>query len=158
MQRRQAMDMAAYVPLIQTAMWVGLALISFWVLRNPLIDRIKAGGGIKVGPVELQEVKESVESVQRQISDINDRVAKLFLLAMAEPMYLNLSKLSSGDFGKYYMDGALERELRYLRDVGYIEVSSIHSIPHRGDDLSKYVRISPAGLQFMQLREEVTKS
>jgi hypothetical protein len=152
------MDMAAYIPLIQTAMWVGLALISFWVVRNPVIDRIKAGGGIKVGPVELQEVKERVESVQRQISDINDRVAQLFLLAMAEPMYLNLNKLASGDFGKYYMDGALERELRYLRDVGYIEVSSIHSIPHRGDDLSEYVRISPAGLQFIQLREEVTKS
>ena len=85
-------------------------------------------------------------------------MAQLFLLAMAEPMYLNLNKLASGDFGKYYMDGALERELRYLRDVGYIEVSSIHSIPHRGDDLSEYVRISPAGLQFIQLREEVPES
>jgi hypothetical protein len=152
------MDMAAYIPLIQTTMWVVLALICLWVLRNPLIERIKAGGGIKVGPFELQEVRERVESVQRQISDINDRVAKLFLLAMAEPMYLNLSKLASGDFGQYYMDGGLERELRHLRDVGYIEVNSIHSIPHRGDDLSKYVRISPAGLQFIQLRDEVTKS
>lgn len=149
------MDMAAYIPLFQTAMWVGLALICFWVLRNPLIGRIKAGGGIKVGPVELQEVKERVDSVQRQISDVSDRVANLFLLAMAEPMYLNLRKLASGEFGKYYMDGGLERELRHLRDVGYIKVSSIHSIPHRGDNLSEYVRISPAGVQFIQLRKEV---
>ena len=61
------MDMAAYIPLIQTAMWVGLALISFWVVRNPVIDRIKAGGGIKVGPVELQEVKG--KSRKRSASD-----------------------------------------------------------------------------------------
>src|SRR5690242_19955432 len=129
------MNMATYQPLVQTALWVGLALTCVWVLRNPLIDRIKAGGGIKVGPVELQEVKNSVESVQRQISDINDRVAKLFLLAMAETMYLNLTKLASGNFGEYYMDGGLERELRHLRDVGYIVVRSIRSIPHWGDDL-----------------------
>jgi hypothetical protein len=157
-KRGQAVEMEPYTSLIQTGLWVGLALVGFLIFRRPVVDRIKAGGGIKVGPVELQEVQAKVDNVQRQVTDINDRVTKLFLLAMAEPMYLNLSKLATGNFGKYYMDGGLERELRHLRDVGYIEVRSIHLIPHRGEELSKYVRISPAGLQFLQLRKEVTES
>ena len=148
--------MSAYVPLLQTGLWVGLALLGVLTFRRALTDRIKAGGGIKVGPVELQEIRTEVRDMRQQVHNLADRVSKLFLLSMAEPMHENLSKLASGHFGNYSMSVGLSRELRHLRDIGYIEVvgESISSIPPRGDELSHHVRASPAGKQFVELRNQ----
>ncbi|MFF0531617.1 hypothetical protein ACFYT3_24925, partial [Nocardia amikacinitolerans] len=51
---------------------------------------------------------------------------------------------------------SLDRELRYLRDVGYIDVRSIAQIPAEGDDLSDWVDVTPTGRDFIALRNEIT--
>lgn len=66
-------------------------------------------------------------------------------------MFENLSRLSTDRFGRYRMNGGLERELRHLRDVGYIEVASIRNIPSEGEDLSVHVKITPEGKNFVAL-------
>ena len=93
--------MKEYVPLLQTALWVALALIGLALFRRPLVDRIRLGGSVKAGPFELGDIRDKVADMQRQVSDLNDKVAKLFLLTMAPPMYANLRKLASGRFGEY---------------------------------------------------------
>ncbi|MFF1443347.1 hypothetical protein [Streptomyces sp. NPDC058295] len=81
-------------------------------------------------------------------------MSKLFLHTMSGQMYENLKKLTSGNFGNYVMGSALERELRHLRDIGYIRVHSISSVPPEGENLSQYVSVTEAGSQFVALREK----
>jgi hypothetical protein len=126
--------MKEYVPLLQTALWVALALIGLALFRRPLVDRIRLGGSVKAGPFELGDIRDKVADMQRQVRDLNDKVAKLFLLTMASPMYANVRKLASGRFGEYEMHPGLKR------------------------DLSHHVVVSPTGLQFVQLRDEIGTS
>jgi hypothetical protein len=76
---------------------------------------------------------------------------------MAAPMYLNLKKLASGNFGQYVMSGGLKRELYHLRDMGYIEVNVISAILDQGDNLSDHVVVTDIGHMYVQLRDSVVK-
>ncbi|WP_067837833.1 hypothetical protein [Nocardia lijiangensis] len=86
---------------------------------------------------------------------MNERVARAFLTSMSEPMWRNLAKLGGGNFGHYVRNRGLERELRYLRDIGYIDVQSVTQIPEEGDNLSDWVRITKTGREFIALRKEI---
>jgi hypothetical protein len=110
---------------------------------------------LKVGPFEFGELKERVNAVESRVDNLSDRVSRAFLVAMSQPMFRNLVMLETGHFGHYQMNGGLERELRHLRDVGYVEVESIRDIPHVGEDLSQYVRITREGRNFIALRREL---
>ncbi|SNY78706.1 hypothetical protein SAMN04244553_1367 [Nocardia amikacinitolerans] len=110
----------------------------------------------------LQEAKaetdEKIGQIESEVSDLNERVARAFLSSMSEPMWHNLAKLGSGRFGQYVMGKALDRELRYLRDVGYIDVRSVAQIPPEGDNLSDWVEVTPTGHDFIALRKEIART
>ena len=74
---------------------------------------------------------------------------------MSPAMFLNLKKLAGRRFGPYEMGAGLERELRHLRDIGYIDVRAIGSLPAKGDELSEFVSVTPAGERFVALREQM---
>jgi hypothetical protein len=148
--------MKDYLPLIQTILWVALILLGILMFQKPLRERIKKGASFKVGPVEIGEIKADVAIVQQQVSDLGNKVAEIFLLAMAGPMYANLKKLASGEFGRYEMSEGLMRELYHLRDMGYIEVNSIRAIPSHEENLSRYVKVTGTGQRFVELRESMT--
>ncbi len=153
--------MKDYVPLIQTILWIffSLAMIVFLrkeikLILNSINDRLKSGSGFKIGPVEIGALKSKIDNVEKEVTNVNENVSKLFLITMAEPMYNNLEKIGTGSFGKYKFSKGLERELYHLRDIGYIDVESIQSIPKEGADLSQYVKVTDVGKEFIQLREE----
>jgi hypothetical protein len=75
-------------------------------------------------------------------------------------MYFNLKKIASGNFGPYEIAhwSGLQRELYYLRDIGYIEVDSVSKLPQKGDNLSDCVRITDLGRKFVELREAFLSS
>lgn len=165
--------MKDYVPLIQTALWVALVLAGILILRPELRElrvavrrRLEDGSAIRVGPVELGELKlqvtnvrTEVSDVRTEVSDLQDRVARLFLLAMSDTMFRNLRKLAGGRFGEFEKSGGLERELRWLREFGYVQVPGqygIGGIPARGDNLSDFVQVTDTGRQFVELREGFT--
>lgn len=154
--------LGVYVPLMQTMLWIALIIVAGVTLRpeiailRPLIAaRVKSGSAVRVGPVELGELRQEVETVRSKMHDLNDRVYQLFLLAMSPSMFNNLKKLSSGSFGPYEMSGGLERELRHLRDMGYIDVEAIAAIPTKGSELLDHVRVTPTGRQFVELRDSL---
>ncbi len=156
--------MKDFIPLIQTSLWVlfAIGLLIFLrkeirLLRDILAQRLKAGSTLKLGPVEIGEMKHRIENVEKELGFTNEKIAQLFLATMAEPMYNNLKKIYSGSFGKYKMGRGLERELYHLRDIGYVEIESIKSIPEHGNNLSDYVKITNTGKEFIQLRELITK-
>ena len=125
------------------------------LLRKILSKRLESGSSVKVGPVEIGELKKEVNSVREQLGEIDKKVANLFLTTMAPNMYFNLKKINSGKFGKYTKTKGLKRELYHLRDIGYIDVESITNIPHEGDNLSAHVSITPTGSLFVELREKI---
>lgn len=152
----------ALTPLIQTVLWLVVALIALIVLRKEIRQlrtaigiRLTGGAAVKFGPLELGELVEAVESVKGQVETLNDRVARAFLLSMSEAMYGNLKKLASGNFGPFEKTGGLERELRHLRDIGYIDISSVNAIPVSGENLSDFVTVTPSGRSFVSLRGEL---
>lgn len=150
------------VPLLQTLLWIcliiGLLIYlkpEFKLLRRILAQRLESGSSIKVGPVEIGELRDEVRNVREQLNDVNEKVSDLFLTTMSPDMYFNLKKLKSKNFGGYKISRGLERELYHLRDIGYIAVQSIKAIPPEGKNLSDYIQITPTGEQFLELREKV---
>jgi hypothetical protein len=151
--------MKEFVPLLQTMLWIGLILFlakqifpDMDVLRKILFKRLESGSSVKVGPVQIGELKQEVKNVREQLGEIDKKVVNLFLTIMAPNMYFNLKKIHSGNFGKYTKSKGLKRELYHLRDIGYIDVESITSIPDKGENLSEHVSITPTGAQFVELR------
>jgi hypothetical protein len=150
--------MKDYLPLIQTILWIALILLGILMFRKPLLERIERGASVKVGPVEIGALEEKVKDVQKEVSDLSERVAKVFLFAMPDIMYDNLKKLSSGKFGDFEMSLGLERELYHMRDMGYIQVESIKGIPSQGSNLSDHVKITETGQRFVEIRDSVMSS
>ena len=156
--------MREFIPLLQTILWILLILwfIKFFrpelkLLREVLVKRLESGGYVKIGPVEIGELKNQVETVRQQLDDVNQKVSDLFLATMSPSMYFNLKKFARGHFDKYEMTKMLERELYHLRDIGYIDIESIKAIPKMGENLSDYVTITTTGKNFVTLRESIKK-
>lgn len=158
--------MKEYVPLIQTVLWMLLILSGALImrpelreLRKALVERLKSGGSVKVGPFELGEVKRELAEVRNEVNDLHSRISRLFLLAMSDNMFKNLRKLASGRFGEFEKSAGLDRELRSLRELGYVRAPGPHGIggiPPRGENLSDFVEVTDAGRQFVQLRDELS--
>ena len=106
---------------------------------------------------QLDEVKEQSRKIQEQLDVVSGRVQKLFLMSMSPEMYLNLEKLSRpGGFGPFVRNPGLERELRYLRDIGYVSVRGVGTLPPFGENLSDYAKITPLGAEFVATRGSMT--
>lgn len=153
--------MKELIPLFQTLLWIFFSLGLIIFLRKEIRtvldiinERLRTGSEFKIGPVEIGELKSKIDTVEKEVAVVNEKVSKLFLITMAVPMYQNLKKINSGKFGKYKLSKGLERELYHLRDIGYVDIESIQAIPKEGEDLSQYLKITEAGKLFVKLREE----
>ncbi len=154
------------VPLLRTLSWIALILIfairyrkETHLILKAMIARIERGSGLKIGPVEIQKIESDVREVKDKVSELNDLVSKQFLTAMGPDMYENLKKIDAGHFGPFEFGewSGLERELYFLRDIGYIQINSIREVKKigKGDNLSDFVRITETGRKFVELREEI---
>lgn len=145
------------VPLLQTLSWIMLILILAFIYRKEA-RIILEKGGLKIGPGGI-EIAQLVTDLQNDVSELNERVSKQFLTAMGPDMYKNLYKLAHPPFGRFEFgeSSGLERELYFLRDIGYIDVKSIRELKKigKGDNLSDYVIITEAGKKFVDLRESL---
>jgi hypothetical protein len=151
-----------YIPLFQTLLWVMFYATLVFYFRSSLHDlkeaikkRLMNGGSVRIGPVELGELRNEVKTVRDGLSELNQTVSKLFLSTMSPKMYFNLKKLASGSFGPFVKSKGLERELYHLRDIGYIDIESITKLPEEGTNLSTFVTITDMGVRFVQLRESL---
>jgi hypothetical protein len=100
-----------------------------------------------------------LSSLNKRLDETMKEVDNVFLTSMGPDLYMNLKKITSRHFGKYHKnpDGGLDRELRHLRNIGYIEVkdNSISKIPEYGENLSDYVWATDTGMHFVALRESI---
>jgi hypothetical protein len=162
---------AVILPVILSPCWFkntpGLA--QFQAVNNPADPLINGTRGeqeaVFVRVAECIEKAYTSRAMESELQHIHDRVddavakiAQLFLLTMSGPMYENLHKLAQdGGFGAYSWSAGLERELYHLRDIGYIDVPSVRSIPRSGANLSEHVVLTTTGRQFLELRNAMER-
>jgi hypothetical protein len=154
---------ALFVKLFQlddapTALVIAIAAVAGLLILSPrvfdLIELSVTNTGLTA---KIRDVEQKVEEAKQKVEETGHKIDQLFAQTMSSEMFENLRKLSSGNFGKYTtQNSGLVRELRHLRDVGYVEVEgTLASLPREGDNLSKHVRVTPVGKKFVSLRESM---
>lgn len=96
-----------------------------------------------------------------------NKIAELYALSMSEDAFGQLKKLSTGDFGGFWLDpnltAGLAAEINYFKILGYIKfkkVQDTRDLPkgdHPNENLSDYITVTPQGHAFIALREEALK-
>lgn len=125
------------------------------------IRRIIRDLGISESKVmkQVSEIQTRQEDAEKRISETENRIDYLFAFTMSDSMFNNLKKFATGNFGQYHNNGGLRRELRHLRDIGYIICKGhIGDIPQSGQNLSDLVTVTPVGKKFVDFRNALEKS
>lgn len=97
----------------------------------------------------------------------DSKIAKLYALSMSEDAFGQLKKLSTGNYGGFWLDPnltvGLAAEINYFKILGYIKfkkVEDTRDLPkdeHPNENLSDYISVTPQGHAFIALREEALK-
>jgi MFS superfamily sulfate permease-like transporter len=140
---------------------IAIVIIAVLLIISPRIADLvaitlsKDEMSLKLKEVErdLTQAQTKIAQTKEELEKTKQRIDQLFLLSMSEPMYQNLKKIATGKFGSYKKSKALERELYHLRDVGYVDIVAIQAIPPEGEELSKHVKVTKTGEDFVKLRE-----
>ena len=105
--------------------------------------------------------------LQQRVKTQEAKIAELFALSMSDDLFAHLVRLEGNAYGAYWVDPemryGLGPELNHLKIVGYIEfgvdpdVPDIRELP-KGDnpELSRFVRVTPRGRAFIELRKQAT--
>jgi hypothetical protein len=103
---------------------------------------------------QLSDLESRQETTESRINETERRIDRIFAYTMSESMFATLKQLSTGRFGPFKNSAGLRRELRHLRNVGYVTVKgAVVDLPSEGDNLSEFVTVTLVGKQFVQLRE-----
>lgn len=111
------------------------------------------------------EFEESKIYTNKRLDLLGEKIDELFLHSMSETEYKNLRRIVNSEFCNFKdmkPGSGLDRELRDLRDRGYIrltkKVSAIKEIPEHGDNLIEFLTYTDAGKRFVTLRGQIDRS
>lgn len=142
--------------------WPVAAMIGIVIFRRPLLalaDEFTGGKlqRLRLGSIELERVKTAVDQAETAID-------RLYALSMSDDAFGQLKKLSTGNFGGYWLDPkltvGLAAEINYFKILGYIsfkKIADTRDLPtgdHPTDNLSDYIRVTPLGDEFIAFREK----
>ncbi len=104
----------------------------------------------------LHDQQSQLNKQQQQIEQQQNVINELVVFSMGFYIFRHLKEIyhrqRDGTEYLYRKNGNFERELRYLRDGGYIEMVDIDAIPDR-QNLIGVVRLTPVGNFYVELRE-----
>lgn len=115
----------------------------------------------KLYDAAVRQRMEACFSVSRSLGSVQERFRQSVkhlehLFTVSAPIHFNLQKIGTGAFGPFEMTEVFRSELGQLRDLGYIEADGLDRIPRRGDELSRHVRITDPGREFVRLRSALS--
>jgi hypothetical protein len=144
-------------PEVSTALVIAIAALAGLLVLSPRVFDFAELSLSKEGLVaKIRDVERKVESTEEEVKKAERKIDQLFAYTMSDSIFGNLRKLATGQFGHFKNNGGLRRELRHLRDIGYIAVRGhIGDLPEEGNNLSDYVTITPVGKDFVALRESM---
>jgi len=106
-----------------------------------------------------------VAGLRGEVHEARGEIDQLYALSMSTDAFENLKKLATDHFGPFWLHWDLQfglaAELNYFKMLGYIEFDKIEEVPdveqlpkgqHDDDDLSRYIRVTPLGHEFIAVR------
>ena len=99
----------------------------------------------------------NLKLLRHRLDETDKRTSDLVRLVLPREEFHTLRKLAGRRFGPYALGNGLERELRHLRQLGYVDIPSIGAIPRQGGELAEAVQITPSGERFVELREQLER-
>jgi hypothetical protein len=123
---------------------------------TPIIKAIRSLGFCEQRTQQhIRRLQDRQETTESRIKEAENKVDRIFAYTMPDSTFLTLKRLSAGKFGAFKITKTLRRELRHLRNLGYITVSgSISRLPKQGDNLSEFITTMDVARQFVQFREK----
>jgi hypothetical protein len=111
-----------------------------------------------VGKVTFRQVREKVELQEKQLNVQQEIITQLVVYSMSSYIFDLLAKLYHGNrHGDEYLfrdDESMKRDLRYLRDHGYLEHFYMGDL-YDGENLIGQIRLTPMGNFLVELREQL---
>jgi hypothetical protein len=89
------------------------------------------------------------------VGEVLSEVDQLFVRTMSESICARLQLLDGNEPVDYVLDDALQRQVYYLENLGYIEVSPELSLHDSGADLRSRIKVTNSGRNFLDLRRRV---
>jgi hypothetical protein len=127
---------------------VGLSLIAALLTFLPRVTGVERFVMNKSGV--------TLDLVRVQVAEANAKLDRFIFLAMPKPTYANLVKLAEPrPFGRYNVTESFKAQLRFLRDAGYITLTSYVGELQDGDDLSAHAQVTELGREFIANRRRL---
>ena len=142
---------------VSSTLVMAIALICGLLIISPRVSELAELTISKDGLIaKINDVEQKATTTEHVVKETERKIDQLFANTMSDSMYGNLTKLESGTFGPFANNGGLRRELRHLRDVGYIDLNRhVGDLPDNGPDLSQFATVTPVGKDFVALRESL---
>ncbi len=83
---------------------------------------------------------------------VQERINAIVRFSLAFYLFQHLSRLYHQQEYRYQKNDNFDRDLRLLRDLGYLEYFRIADL-RDGDDLTGKVKLTPLGRMLVELRE-----
>jgi predicted ester cyclase len=147
---------------------MGLLIVAILPWLSNFLQSAKFPGGWEL---EFRSIRAEQIQQKSEIQSQRTQIEQLYALSMGTDAFNQLKKLATGSFGSFYLDPelmvGLATELNYLKILGYIEFDKVQGVVDTrylpkgnqpDDNLSKYIRVTKQGHDFVALREQVLKN
>jgi hypothetical protein len=155
---------AAVVLLIVVQLWtrfelkaetVALVILALLPWLSTIIESVELPGG---GKLLFREVRAVVAAQQEQLQAQQKVINQLVIYSMSHLIFQHLAGIHYAvkNGAEYLFQGDLEafrRDLRFLRDHGYLHHFSARELQDR-QNLAASLRLTQAGIFYVELREE----
>jgi hypothetical protein len=130
-----------------------LVLVAVLPWLAGVVEQIEFAG---VASLRLRKVQERVEVQELELSRQRDIIEQLVVYSMSWYLFDMLSELKRRNTTgqEYLYRKSAERDIRYLRDHGYLEHFAIGQLCE-GENLSGKVQLTPIGKYLVDLRQQM---
>ena len=157
-----AASTSVVIPLI-SALFGGVvvALLNF-ILNRPLtkVSMAKIVADTETAKVsvakivaETEQIRTQTEIISSKVSDAQEKINTIVKYSLAFYLFDHLSNLYYDNEYIYHKNEWFERDLRFLRDHGYLENIGISALQD-GENLIGKARLTPLGKLLVELREQ----
>jgi hypothetical protein len=133
---------------------IALVVLAVLPWLSSVIDQMELTG---VGKLKFREVEQKVDDQQKQLNIQQEIINKLVVFSMSHYIFEHLSQLyrRNRNGGEYlYHPGAMDHDLQFLIDNGYLQIFNIGELKDR-DNLVGRIKLTPVGNFLVELREQL---
>ena len=133
---------------------VALVILALLPWFSTIIESVELPGG---GKLLFREVRAVVAAQEQKIRAQQEVINQLVIYSMSQLIYQHLRGIynATKNGTEYLFQGdheAFRRDLRFLRDHGYLEHFHVNELKDR-QNLASFIRLTPTGEFYVYLRE-----